>query len=368
MTPSCRPVVAIAAVLAFASCSHSDPTGAWPPPPPGPLGTEVPTRLTYALFSDLWPHFSATGDHLLYSYHRGTNDGDHCLGVLPGIGGQRVVSLCADGTDQAGRRDGVNHGALSASGRLAYTTHTGNLGGFSATEGALWVTPLDSVAGAQKVFDLRLTTPPGAPRRWDYLLDPQWISDTELAFIGTEVAYIPPAPFQDPDTVYSGRDVATVRLDGGTPVITVLASLINLEALVWDAGASRFVLWYASGVYTLPATGGTPELFYGLPDADVAQGAVITGVAAAGGKVWISWSRTIPISPTVARLESHISEVRSDGSRTELNTRIRMTEFGIPFQDEGSWRRLTAAPDGSRLVAEGIGGPSGDDLYALPLQ
>jgi hypothetical protein len=353
-------------MLMLASCSHSDPTGVWPPAPPGPFGNEVPTRLTYALFSDLWPHFSATGDHIAYSYHRGTIDNDRCLGVLPGIGGQRVVSLCVTETGQDGRRDGVNHGALSGTGQLAYTIHTGNLGGFSATEAALWVAPMDSLAGARKVFDLQVI-PPGAPRRWDYLLDPQWISDTELAFIGTEVEYIPPAPFQDPDTVYVGRDVATVRLDGNTPVITVLASLLNLDAMVWDASASRFVLWYASGVHTLPATGGTPALFYGLPDADVAQNGVITGVAAAGGKVWISWSRIIVISATVQRHESYISEVRSDGSRTDLNVRIRMTEFGLPFQDEGSWRRLSASPDGSRLVAEGIGGPNGDDLYLLPL-
>jgi hypothetical protein len=354
------------AALLLLGCSHSDPSGPFVPAEEGPLTDDVPARLTYSPGTDVWPNYSQDGNRLIYTYERGTADHDRCLGVLPSRGGQRVAEVCATGTGQNQLRDGFEHGALSNTGWLAYTKHSGNIGGPSVTQSALYVAPLDSLAGIRKVFDLGGIAP-GAQNSWDYLLHPVWISDTELAFMGTRVEYIPPAPFADPDTVYFGLDIAKVRIDGGSPQVTVLASLNGADAMAYDPSAARFVFLRGDSLFTVPVTGGSATFYATLPETENEFGRGITGVAAGGGKIWITWIRTVQETVAIGVTTSSISEVSATGALTSLNDRERRVVLNSVTNDEGSWHRITAAPDGTRLAIEGQDTGGGYDVYLLEL-
>lgn len=344
-----------------AACNHTDPTGVWPQPPQGPFDNTSPIRLTYSQGTDAWPGFSQDGQHITYTYERLTNDNDRCLGVLPGGGGSRVAEVCAGFLGEATDRDGYEHGALSSTGMLAYTRHSGNTGGATATAAALYVAPVDSLADERKVFDLIITS---APRGWEYLLDPVWVSEDELAFIGAKVDYIVLVPFAPPDTIYTGLDIAKVHIADGTPTVTLLATVNNASALAFDPSTDRFVFLRGDSLFTLPAEGGVPSFLFTLPESTTEFGRSIDGVAAGGGKVWISWTRTTQDGSTT-RTTSSISEVGTGGTLTTLHARERTINGGITTSDQGTWGRIAASPDGSRVVAEGIGGPTGRDLFLL---
>lgn len=354
------------AAILLAACNHSDPTGSWPAPPDGPFDDNiVPTRLTYSTGTDVWPTFSQDGSQVLYTFEKLTPDNDRCLGLLPAVGGQRTASVCDVDTSPF-LRDGFEHGALSAAGVLAFTRHSGDIGGPTATGGALYVVSIDSLAGTTRVFDLK-QQPAGAPRRWDYLVNPVWISENEVAFIGTQVAYIPPGPFLPEDTIYTGLDLAKVRLDGGTPQITVLADVSGATALAFDPVASRFVFLRQDSLFTVPSTGGTATFHFALPDNPGEPNLGITGVAAGGGKIWITWGSSRTTGTTSYVLTSRISEVGAGGGLTTLHARERFYADGILAQNDGTWERIAAAPDGSRLAIEGRNAPTGDDIYLLEL-
>jgi hypothetical protein len=350
--------------VGIAGCSHTDPLVLGPTGEEGPLDPTPPARLTYSIATDAWPGLTLDGTRLVYTFERAVGDPDRCLGVLPGGGGQRLAEVCPE---IRADRDAMEHGAVSPGGRLAFTAHRGVTGGFSTVEAALYIAPVDSVAGATKVFDL-ISTPAGAPRRWDYLLDPVWLSETELAFIGTQVAYIPPAPFADPDTVYTGIDLATVRLDGGTPTITVVATVGNAQAMSYDPTAERFTFLRNDSVYTVPRTGGGETFVYALPEVAGEFGKSITGVASGGGRLWITWTRTVTVGTSSTLTSSTVSEVGAGGALTNLAVRERFVPSGGTPSDEGTWGRLSADGDGTRLVVEGLGGPTGNDLYLFELE
>lgn len=351
-----------------AACSHSDPTGSWFPPTDGPLNDVTPARLTFSPGTDVWPLFSQDGSRLLYTFELGSPDHDRCLGVLPGIGGQRVAEVCASTPNQVLSRDGFEHGNLSERGLLAYTKHSGNIGGPTATVAALYVAPIDSLAGERKVFDL-LEVVPGASRIWDYLLNPIWISDNELAFIGTQVDYIPPGPFLDPDTIYVGLDLAKVRIDGATTVVTVLADLGNAQTLAYDPTLSRFAFLRNDSVFTIGASGGAATFYFATSEVEDRTTFPITGLAAGGGKIWISWGFRDRIPINFSRTRSLISEVTSSGGLIDLHVRDRITADTVVYRDDGRWARLAASPNGRRLAAEGQGGPTGasSDIYLFEL-
>lgn len=362
---ACRPLatsVALAALL-VAGCSHSDPGVTGLDTSDGPLDPASPSRLTYSPITDAWPGYSPDGAYLVYTFERGGSP-DRCLGVLPGGGGQRIAEVCPL---ERASREGIEHGAVSPDGtQIAYTLHTGGTGDhFPSITAALYVAPIDSVSGARKIFDL-LVNPSGAPRRWDYLLDPVWIADDEIAFIGTQVAYIPPAPFADPDTVYTGIDLATVRIGGSAPVIDVIANISNAQALSYDPTNQRFAYLRDGAVYTT-ARGGSEQLAFTLPDVPGEFDRGITGVASGGGKLWITWTTSVGIGSTTTRTTSSVSEVTAGGSLVTLATRARVTDGFAVISDQGRWGRLTAAGSGSRLAVEGIGGPTGIDIYLISL-
>ena len=348
------------------ACSHSDPAGSWLPPEDGPLVDGSPARLTYSAGTDVWPTFSQDGSRLLYAYELGTPDRDRCLGILPSVGGQRVAEVCSVDANP-GVRDGFEHGALSAGGVLAFTRHSGDIGGPTASSGSLYFAPVDALADAQKVFDLK-TVVTGASRRWDYLLDPTWISDTELAFVGTQVAYIPPGPFLPEDTIYTGLDLAKVRLDGGTPEVTVLADLGNAQALAFDPTLSRFAFLRHDSVFTIAVGGGVPAFAFALtPEVDT-YGHAIRGVAAGGGKLFIAWTSTQNTGSTSWRITHRVSEIGAGGALTTLAERQQFFAEGVLTSNEGTWQRLSASPDGTTLAIEGRYSPSGDDIYLLELE
>lgn len=362
---ACRPLAASVALAALlvAGCSHSDPGVTGLDTSDGPLDPASPSRLTYSPITDAWPGYSPDGDYLVYTFERGGSP-DRCLGVLPGGGGQRVAEVCPEVRPA---REGIEHGAVSPDGtRLAYTLHTGGTSdNFTVVTAALYVAPIDSVSGARKIFDL-LVNPSGAPRRWDYLLDPVWIADDEIAFIGAQVSYVPPAPFADPDTIYTGIDLATVRIGGPTPVIDVIANISNAQALSYDPTVQRFTYLRDGAVYTI-ARGGSEQLAFTLPDAPGESGRGISGVAAGGGRIWITWITSMAIGTTTTRTTSSVSEVGAGGALVTLASRTReVAALGV-ISDQGRWGRLTAAGDGSRLAVEGLGGATGSDIYLISL-
>jgi hypothetical protein len=121
-------------------------------------------------------------------------------------------------------------------------------------------------------------------------------------------------------------------------------------------------------VFTLPVTGGTPTPYFGLPESTVELDREVTGVAAGGGRIWITRRFAGGTPPQQSRVRSTIEEVSPSGEMTTLAIRDRVEEVGVGIvKNEGRWVRIAATPDGQRLAVEGRFGPTGDDLYLFDL-
>lgn len=259
-------------LLLGTGCGHSAPFAATGNLTEDPFEAGQPTRLTFAPGPNQRPSVSEDGRYLVYSLqfpdsvveHDSNRSPDLCLGVLPASGGQRVATLCPGPSESPStilpERGGIEHGALSATGRLAYVLHRGYNGGFSSNEGALWVAEIGDPSSPRKVMELK-RTPPGALGRWDYLLDLTWDGPDQLVALAARADLLQPVPFADPDTVFVGSEIVRLSLTDGEPSWTRVAEAEGASAMAWDrvaqtgyyiVGSSVFRAGEAAPIYTSP--------------------------------------------------------------------------------------------------------------------
>lgn len=332
--------------LLLAACSHSDPFAAAPTRLDEPLQAAPPVQLTYAAGANTQPGVGTDGGALTYSFVRGTPDRDRCLGVLPLGGGTRLRSLCWTAPGQDTLADGLEVGALAADGRLAFTHHASRSNGIVAAVAGLYLAGGLRAEDGERLLPL-LTFQPAAQAAWDYLLDLTWSGPNELSALATDVAMINRCyPATCWDTTHVALHVA--RLDLGTRPIGVTATPVapTVAGLAIDGSTGRRFLRYPDRVTELLASG-TEEVRYVPPTFPGQQGLRLTGLAAGGGRLYVTEAYTdVPPPNPNPGTPSHVSRLVRviDGTASEVLRRA---------DAQGSLGRVSVDPTGRRVVFEG---------------
>lgn len=363
------------ATLALAACEHSVPFPTEPQQGTTPFDQAVPTRLTYGVVGTPFgimngrqtrPSYSQDGKFLVYSFDDeadftidGMNrDHDHdvCLGVLPATGGQRRASICHLLPDSTFLRDGIEHGALAANGTLAFVRHAGVASSGSSTSGWLYLAPVDSLAGARRVFQLK-RRPPGALDRWDYLLNPTWDPQARFVALATRADLVVLAAGSPPNTVYSGVEVVRFIFGPAGTTWERLAPAEGAEMLAWDAAAGRG--WFLRQGSVFDAL--TGERVYTPPRDAEAAAQEISGLATGGGEVFVTERALRGTSTNTARLDTRIARIVSIDSAETVFAKTTLGDARV------SWTRLAVSPDGQRFAFEQVGaGAWALYTYSLP--
>lgn len=375
-------------LLASSACGHSTPVGNSDYTTRGPYSGITPTRLTYSHLPDDEASFSESGQEVVYRFQRDTPDGDHCIAALPAGGGTRLWERCTVDPEDATWAHGLGSPTLRADGLLAFTAHRGRISNLTSAEAALLLSATDSLTGQQKLMDL-IAEPGGGTMRWDDLIAAGWLPTGELLAVGASRLLIPPCGdscprdpvrYAGPDTVKLGTELA--RIDPQSGQLTSLASTFEAIAAGFDLALGRVVFavqralpepldyWHepiSDTLYTVSIEGGTPSPIAGWPRADRPPSEHLHGVAAGGGRVFISRSwRRENWTPGTYSLElfSDIAEVMPDGT---LVPRVEAVGW--------RWGNLAMSPDGRWLVAESLNlvAPAAakprteEDLYLIDL-
>ncbi len=373
-------------IALVAACAHSDAFTTADMEHDGPFNPATPIRLTYAPLGDHDPAFSGDGTWITYVFERHGADRDRCVAVLPAAGGTRRHELCARYVGEVDSADGLGAAALRTDGTIAFTLHTGVRGNLTSRTMGLYLGQVDSIAGARRILPLG-TTPPGGSAAWSEVVDPIWVTDTELLVLAARrhlvnasdcSLCVPPrdrdrTPIRD--TIPVGVEIARLRVvDGRADVVTTVPAV---DAIAMSLDRQQGLVHYlvqrprpdlaevfheslADSVYAVPVGGGTPVLRYGTSGLDAAPLERLHGIASGHGRLFISrsWRGSLPPGPTVppgTLLLSDISEVMPDGSLRTIATAISWR-----------WGRIRLSPDGRHLVAEAVERTT-SDIYLLDL-
>lgn len=353
----------VASAILLLGCQHGEPFVTSDQTRLEPFSPTPPVRLTFADNGDVQPGFSEDGQFIVYSYLRRPSDRDRCLGVLPANGGSRRREICPD-PEAANSRDVLSSAALASDGRVVYNRHASAVTSPVASGGTFELAAAEPGLPVRTLMTLH-AFPAGSAVRWDNLLNPVWVGPDRLVAlaakegIGSWVTSNPPEPR---DTLYTGSAVVE---------ITIGASDVTWRVLVEAPGASMLAVDRAAGliyflrstrfpgapdensrrshdsVFRAPLGGGMAEPLFGMPREPDEEVGGIVGLAAGGGRLFITENRgRLPSGSGLrpAGSESSISEWRSGGLPATLDSR--------DILERGRWRRIAVAPDGSRLVAE----------------
>ncbi len=368
----------IGAVVLSVGCAHSTPccdaiTGS-----EGPFAAAEPTRLTFAAGANRWPAFSWDDRSISYRYQRGTGDRDLCAGLLPARGGQRIGDACAGELTEAGRTDVFMSLTPLVGDVVAFTRHSSTLGAVAPQAGGLYVGRLGAIGEARLVMPL-LTTPPGGSVRYDFLMSPARTGPDQIIALAGQFIVGARVEFGPIDTVFHGKEIVKIDLDGTIAAITPLSSAEGAVAWAFDP-ASGFVYFHrpsyaaptesaiyqviADTIFRVSVAGGPSEAIWGRPSTVPFNGRTneaIDGLGAGGGRVFISMHRDRPVPPPPANPTG--TETRS--TLAEITPGGATREFAILTAPTGSqllWGRLAVSSDGDHLVAERREGGV-NDLY-----
>ncbi len=317
-----------------------------------------------------------------YSYQSGRPDRDICIGLMPAAGGARTTERCGWGTDDGQWADGLDASTVSPARTLLFVRHRAAIvePGFRTAE--LFSYPLtDQSAQPVRIAELG-RIPAGAARRWDTFIDPVWLDDGSLLVLGAHWVRRPgcagPCPadmprYNGPDTLTIGVELARISgLDAGRMDVTSITAMPGLLSLALDRSKGQLLLVrqyhdpeddsfyesFADTIFTMPVGGGAAAPLAGTPRDEGPPLERFHSVAAAAGRTFVARSWYNSATPPLLRsgLVSDIAELMPDGTLT-----ARWPAPGV------RWRRITAAPDGSALLAEAFTGIS-TDIYRIPLR
>lgn len=363
--------------LALAACGHSEPFTTTDPANRGPFSAASPLRLTYAGGTDLMPSFSADGEWIVHTFARGTTDRDRCVAILPATGGTRRGEVCPLPLEGAGVTDAFSFPALGAGDQLVANRHANNPTSPAPSSGTWQLVRADSTGGRTAIWPL-MAQPPGGTRPWTYLVTPAWVADDRVVAIAAEhaigswnpFAAPPPGPY---DTLYVGSAVVEFTLEGATPTWRTVAALPGAAMIAADATAGWLYVIVptertpglnidaarvADTLWRVPLAGGPPEPIWGAPRAASELVGGVVGLAAGGGKIFLSEARGEASGGRPAGSTTTIRELMPDGSFRLVAT--------APGALPGRFGRIAASPDGRTLVAELHTAPGQADLYLIP--
>lgn len=340
-------------VLAATGCGHSDAFVTPDDRRGDPLAGIVPVRITFDAGADVHPHWSADGTMLLYSFERQLPLAEHpdrCLGALAPSGGQRTHEWCWPSWDEGMRRDGIEWGAIDNQGRLVFVHH------FSAGdkqplpfEGWAYLGDTSAIVDPRRLVEL-MVPHEHATSQYDYLLSPVFTGADEVTALAATIAVTQDCGTCPFDTTLTGADL--VRLSLEQPArLRSLGRLQGASFLSWDKARDRFYFGRAGKVETVPTNGGEATLVWQVPRSPDRRDVTLTGVAAAGGRIAVSWRWFQGDT-----LHSTLALLAADGTADA----IRQDSTGM------QWGELALSPDGKMLVAERRDGAD-RDLYLFRL-
>lgn len=358
-------------LLAFVAvgCNHSS---AFTPAEHGddqPLFPGAPTRLTFNTLTDLHASWLPDGSGILYAFQvPGRSDRDHCLGLIPPGGGTRRLEICNPLPETNDTIDVYRTSAASADGRVAYnlfraqsTIHTPQLG--STIEVASLSQPLQ----AEVLQSIPYTLPTGQMHTGASHLS--WLDDTRLVYVGLEIFYVR-TPVDTigtaPDTLYAGRDIVLLELDGSTARITAVPNTDLASSVA--PGANGVSIYFTvlgdSQVYRMDLSTGMTSLVHDFGAGNIVRDVDVVGttmVAIVGGIVqFVNDPSLGPVQP-------------DEGGTLTMVDLATGTETVLDAAPDVVFRRPAISPDGSSVVAERyqvILGTAVDrraDLYLFPL-
>lgn len=356
MTASSRLIV-LAVVFGGAACNHTSSFTTDDDRDREAFGSIVPVRLTFDAGADVHPHWTASGQTLLYSFERQlplAEYPDRCLGALPARGGQRIQEWCWSSWDESTRRDGIEWGALDDAGRLVFTHH------FSAGEkqplpfgGHVYAADAGSFAARTEVAELMVPHSEAASQ-WDYITAPVFTGPDQVMGLAATIAVEVKCFNCAFDTTWTGADLVRVSL-GATPQVERVVELRRADFLSWDRSVSRFFFGRDNRIETVPTEGGDVRFVWQVPRSPDRRDVTLSGAAAASGRIAVTfhWEQGDLANPTP---HSVIGVLTADGDVLEL----RHETDGV------RWGKISLSPDGRRLAAERRIGTE-RDLYLFEL-
>ncbi len=349
-----RSVTLLLLATGVAGCGHSDPFLTPDDRRPDPLLDVAPVRITFDAGADLHPLWAADGGTLLYTFERLlplAEYPDRCLGALAPSGGQRRHEWCWHTWDEGTRRDGIEWGTLDPTGRLVFVHHT-SAGDKQPLPFHGWAYLADTGALVSPRPLLELMVPvEGATLPYDYLTGPVFTGPDEVTALAATIAVTQDCGSCPFDTTFTGADLVRLSL-GETATLQRIARLEGASFLAWDATAGRFFFGRAGKVEAVAATGGEPVLVWQVPRSPDRRDVTLTGVAAARGRVAVSWRWFQGDT-----LHSSVALLQPDGDPTALRHEIG----GV------AWGEMSLSPDGRSLVVERRDGADRDlYLFRLP--
>jgi hypothetical protein len=269
-------------------CQHSEPFSTGSFSPEGPFSTAIPRQLTLNTGTDLFPVWRPDETGLFYSYERtDSSQRDRCIAELPPGGGSRTLTLCTHASFSIDSTDALERPVVSDS-LLVYLSSVGEKFALTPNHRELLVTRLDDLVHVDTITKFPFVAPGG--RIHDIPIHMAWLGDDALIYVAGRIDYAPPAPFQPPDTVITGIEIARIDLNGGNPQVgiipgTSLASSVQPSA---DSKAIYYTVANSSVVYRMNLATTNVQVVHDFGAAGIARDVQVAGnrlVAVVGGDI-----------------------------------------------------------------------------------
>lgn len=341
MRPRLAPLALAALML---GCGHTDPFTGTDAEPRGPFSTANHMQLTFNAGADLAPAWTDDGTGILYTYSEPTRpDHDRCLGILPGGGGSRTLSLCDERPGHADSAETLTSAALSSDGRLLYLVGASTRITPIPSNVTLFLADAAAPLARRAVVTLPLQLGAGLAPNW--LANVTWIDETTFLALAQDFTLVPSCNgCAARDTVYNNLGIvrgtipasgeATVQLVPGTEGITAFTLADGKTQLLYAQGRT---------VWKAPAVGGEAAVVATLPAGDSRR---IDDISCRGTTcVLIVFEFT---TKSTWRLE----RMASSGGTTTL----------LESTDAGPWLAAKVSPTGPDVVVR-VGSFKTGDLY-----
>jgi hypothetical protein len=342
-------------------CEHTEPfsTGAFTPE--GPFSTAVPRQLTLNLGTDLFPVWKPDETGLFYSYERtDASQRDRCIAELPPGGGTRTLTLCTHASFSIDSIDALERPVVSDS-LLVYLSSVGEQFALTPNHRELLVTRLDDLIHVDTIQKFPFVSP--STQIHDIPVHMAWLGDDALIYVAGRIDYVPPAPFEPPDTVVTGIEIARIDLNGGSPVVGIIpgTSLASSVQPTPDGKAIYYTVANSSAVYRMDLATTNVQTVHDFGVAGIARDVQVSGnrlVAIVGGD--ITFTNDPVLGPITRDFGGRLFSVDlTSGQETDITMPGRLHRYPA------------LSPSGQRLVVESyvdLGGarplPSAD-LWAL---
>jgi hypothetical protein len=288
-----RQWLVLAAVLVLpglAGCKHTEPVGGpGPPDHDQPFDPTPPVRLTFNLGQDRRAAWLPDGSGILYSTEPpGSDDNDICLALLPPTGGRQRSLICELSSPGQTLTEAIESAAPAADGRLAFVAAASSVEARLPIRQGLAYGSLADPAAHTILVEIPYTIP--GKRTHSGVSQVRWQDSTRLLYLGEAVNVMRPCDICEMDTLRSGLDAVTLRVDGSGAIPQAIPGTDNASGV--SPGGDEDEVYYTLGgdtrVYRQRLSTGEVALVYDFGAAGIARDVHVVGsrmAAVVGGRV-----------------------------------------------------------------------------------